>query len=292
MRPFQCGFPAEDGFGLGGTLWATDRMDGGVVIASATGVPRRIYAGLAGFLAEAGLATLTFDYRGIGDSAPLRLRGFPASMENWGRLDVEGALHWMRALRPGLPMLYVGHSVGGQLLGFAPSARTLAGAVFLGAQNGYWRHWRGARRLAILAAYTVLLPGMSRLLGYMPMRRFGQGEHLPAGVALEWARWGRHPEHFLRGRSAEERAGHARLCIPIRAYQFSDDAYAPRVGVERLLQAYAGARKELRTLTPRELGVERIGHFGFSRPAFRGTLWTEMLDWMRRQLPNAPRRAA
>jgi len=31
---------------------------------------------------------------------------------------------------------------------------------------------------------------------------------------------------------------------------------------------------------PRELGAERIGHFGFFREQFRDTLWRDAADWL------------
>ena len=84
MRPIEFVFEADDGRPLAGTVLEPARADGAVVIASATGVPRRIYAGIARHLAEAGLAVLTFDYRGIGDSRQGPLRREPARMQDWG----------------------------------------------------------------------------------------------------------------------------------------------------------------------------------------------------------------
>ena len=75
MRPIALVFEAADGRPLAATVLEPHRVEGAVVIASATGVPRRIYEGVAGCLADAGLAVLTFDYRGIGGSrqgGPLR----------------------------------------------------------------------------------------------------------------------------------------------------------------------------------------------------------------------------
>ena len=93
MRPIALVFEAADDRPLAATVLEPSRVEGAVVISSATGVPRRIYEGVAGCLADAGLAVLTFDYRGIGGSregGPLRLE--PARMQDWGRLDLEGAL--------------------------------------------------------------------------------------------------------------------------------------------------------------------------------------------------------
>ena len=64
-------FPARDGFRLSGDWFEPVGPSRAVaVIAGAMGVRRRFYRAFAAFLAENGIATLTFDYRGIGGSRP------------------------------------------------------------------------------------------------------------------------------------------------------------------------------------------------------------------------------
>ena len=199
MRPIALVFEAADGRPLAATVLEPRRVEGAVVIASATGVPRRIYEGVAGCLADAGLAVLTFDYRGIGGSrqgGPLRLEA--ARMQDWGRLDLEGALGWMRRAYAGAPLMVLGHSAGGQLIGLAPSARHLAGAALVGSQLGWAGHWPWPARAVMWSTWYGLIPALTSVMGYLPMRTFGQGEDLPAGVAREWAAWGRAAQLPLR----------------------------------------------------------------------------------------------
>jgi predicted alpha/beta hydrolase len=279
MRATDVALPAEDGTLLAGTWREPPAPRAAVVLAGATAVPARAYSRLAEALAWSGLAVLTFDYRGVGGSAPRRLRGHRATMADWGRLDLDGALAWVRERLPGAPPLLFGHSVGGQLLGLAPNAEALRGALLVGAQSGYWRHWPGGARYWMWLNWHLVLPGISLVLGYAPMGVLGMGENLPAGVARQWARWGRHPEHLLSECSPRERERYARLGFPIRAYHLSDDGFAPREAVQRLLGFYRGAPTELVSRSPAELGVPSIGHFGWLRPQHRDTLWREMADW-------------
>ena len=83
-----------------------------VLIAPALGVPRRFYQPFAQFLAGEGYDVLSIDYRGIGESG----RDCDAALirlADWGCLDIDAALRWLRensrAQRRGL----VGHSLGG-----------------------------------------------------------------------------------------------------------------------------------------------------------------------------------
>jgi len=135
--------------------------------------------------------------------------------------------------------------------------------------------------------WNAAIPLFTRTLGYLPMGRLGQGEDLPAGVAREWARWGKHPRYLYS--YAEERGGlgFTRFARPLRSYALSDDAYAPEPTVRALLGFYTATRSEFRLLEPHHGGARRIGHFGFFRSRFRDTLWREAVQWLESQL-SAP----
>jgi predicted alpha/beta hydrolase len=272
-------FRARDGMELAGDLFRPRGEPQAVaVVAPAMGVRRSFYASFAAFLAEAGVLALSVDYRGIGDSAPPSLRGFEARLRDWGELDLSGACDEVRRRAPGAPLLWVGHSVGGQLMGLVDAP--VRAAVFVASQSGHSSHWDGAGRLSMGALWWLGIPVLTTVAGRLPMKVLGQGEDVPSGVAREWAEWGRHPRYVRRYADSRGGAGYARYAGPIRAYSFSDDAYAPRRAVAALLGLYAAARVEQRHLVPDDLGARRIGHFAPFREGFAATLWTEIRDWL------------
>jgi predicted alpha/beta hydrolase len=269
---------ARDGYPLAATLFtAPDPMAPVVLVGSATGVPRGFYARFARFLASHGLSTLTVDYRGIGGSAPRRLRGFRATMSDWGRLDLAGALDWIEATWPASRPLFVGHSVAGQLLGVLPDADRIAAAWLVGSQHGYVRHWEPRHR-AWLMAFWCALPVVVGSLGYLPARLLGGGEDLPAGVAREWAAWAMHPD-YLMGYHADAREGFARLKIPITLVGIEDDFYAPRRAVDKFACLF-GSSASRRVVRPSDVGASSLGHFGWFRERFADTLWAEAVRWL------------
>ncbi len=273
---------ARDGYELGATLFAPEGAPRAIVlVASAMGVRRQFYAPFAAFLAEAGLAVLTLDYRGIGESRPTTLRGFDTSLHDWAELDLAAAVDELRKRFPGLPLAWVGHSVGGQLMGFVANAN-VAAALFVGSQSGYWKHWDGVHRLKMAALWHAAIPSVLPFAGYFPSKQFGLGEDLPAGVAREWASWGRDPDYLLV--HARERSGaeFLRYTGPLRAIAISDDDFAPKRAVEALVDCYPFARSELVVVHPDEIGAAKIGHFGFFSSDSRETLWTESLSWILR----------
>ncbi len=249
-----------------------------VLLAPAMGVPRRFYRPLGAYLADAGLAVLVPDYRGIGGSAPPVLRGFEASLHDWADLDLRGGVAYLQRRFPGAPMTWFGHSVGGQLLGLVPDP-PVRRALMVGSQHGHWRNWPGRARYAMAALWWVAIPTLTTLLGKLPMRRLGGGEDLPAGVAREWARWGRARDYVVGYALRRGPSGFASFRGDLLAYAITDDAYAPPASVAPLVDSFTAARSELVRVAPERVGLGRLGHFGAFREEAR-PLWEEWREWL------------
>jgi predicted alpha/beta hydrolase len=198
--------PARDGTPLAADLFEpAGAPRAAVLVAPAMATARRFYAPFARGLADAGFAVLSVDYRGIGGSRPPALRGYGATLHDWGEQDLAGAADFLAARYPGLPVGWIGHSVGGQLLGIVEGVRVDA-ALLVASRNGHWRHWPSRLgRAAMFGFWHAFIPAAVAAVGYLPMRALRQGEDVPAGVAREWARWGRHREYIWS--YAEARGG-------------------------------------------------------------------------------------
>jgi predicted alpha/beta hydrolase len=279
---------AADGAPLGAWWYSPPGPARAVVVTSgATAVPQRFYQTWARDLADRGYDVLTFDFRGIAESRHGSLRGFRATMSDWGRGDLQGALD-LAAQRAGdRPLLLVGHSFGGQALGLARTGGRLAGVVTVGAQLGYYGHWPARTRPYYAALWYAAVPAIATGLGYVP-GRLGLGEDLPAGVAKEWSRWCRSPGYLLdHVPDAVDRF--SEVDAPARVISISDDDYAP----EPAVRAFAARlpRSDRVRWTPADAGVEKLGHFGFFRPTAR-KLWDEVARFLDQRVDEARRRTA
>lgn len=270
---------ASDGFPLGASLFRPGAANGRAVqIHAAAGVRQEYYADFARFLAGRGFTVVTFDYRGVGRSAPAHVRDLRARMQDWALLDAPAVLNFISSSFPAEKHLAVGHSFGGQSFAVMPGADRLAGVLAVASQSCYWRYWSGVDRLGIWLLTRVLLPAATRAAGYFPGALLRQGEDLPAGVALEWAGWCGHPRYLVGALGLEERAAAFRK--PLRLLAMADDLiYAPRAAAEGLLELYPNARKELTWVKPEDVGA-RIGHFGFFKERFRESLWSDAARWL------------
>ncbi len=272
--------PAEDGYPLAAHVFEPEvEARATVLLPAAMGVRQDFYFPFAGWLREQGFSAVAFDYRGIGRSAPATLRGFEASLRDWAE-DYNAVLRWAKGQSPGKPVYVVGHSLGGQLLGILPDVGLLDGIVTIAAGSGYWRENAAPLRRWVWPFWFVLVPLSVRLFGYFPGRRLGRIGDVPKSVMLEWRRWCLDEDYLVGALGDGARGGFARVGCPMLSLSFADDEMMSETNIRKLHAFYTNAPLELRRITPQDLGVARIGHFGFFRESFRATLWPQVGEWL------------
>lgn len=277
---------ALDGYELGGSFYSLREREAPqrvAVLHCGAGIPAVRYRRFARFLADQGIPTLTYDYRGIGLSRPGALRGFPASIEDWAFYDCAGAIAWLRERFPRAATVGIAHSIGALLVGGAHNAAEQAELVMIGGHTAYYGDYHKRYRLPMTVVWHTLMPAITALVGYFPARRLGLGEDIPANVALRWARR-RSPE--LRPTGTEP--GYERFQIlldrcaalqrPALVISISDDAFATVAGVKRLLSYYPRLFPLQHIVYgPADAGTRRIGHFGFFGRRAGAALWPRLL---------------
>ncbi len=243
-------------------------------------VRQDFYAALATWLAARGWDVVTFDLRGIGGSAPKSLRGFDADILGWARLDCAAALARAQTLAAGRPVLWIGHSLGGQILAMTPGSERVAAAVTVASGVGYWRENAYPLRRYAWWLWHVIAPVATAVCGYFPGRRLGIVGDLPKGVIRQWSRWCRHPDYAVGVEGDAMRECYRRLRLPLLSISFTDDEYMSERNIAVLHGFYDRASRDMRRIAPAQHGFRHIGHFGFFRADVGERLWPAMLDWV------------
>jgi predicted alpha/beta hydrolase len=251
-----------------------------VVIPSAMGVAQNYYAHFAEWLAAQGFLVATFDYRGIGQSAPRSLRGFNIDIFDWATQDCAAVIDFVKARLPQAPLYWIGHSLGGQLLGLIPNRERIDRVLTVATGSGYWRENSWQTKRFVWWLWYVAAPLALKLLGYFPGKRLRKVGDLPRGVMAQWRRWCLSREYVVGAEGDEVRAAYASVRTPILSLSFTDDEMMSARGIRSLHGLYASAPIEYRRIAPREIGAQRIGHFGFFRPQFEHTLWPLVPEWL------------
>lgn len=275
-------FDCDDGVRLQGHHWRAARADpiSLVVINPATGVKASYYHHYARFLSAHGFEAITFDYRGIGLSRPEKLARCGWSWRHWGERDVDAVLGF--AHQSGLPVMIVGHSIGGALPGYAASAGRISRILTTGAQFAWWRDYLPGKRWRMLLKWHVAMPAITATLGHFPGRRLNWLEDLPDGVAYQWARGGCALEARLPQAERERiLASFAAIRAPILAIGVTDDEFGTRPAISRAHGYYAGAEVTKVMLAPADLAVQSIGHFDLFHARHATGFWLDTLLWLR-----------
>jgi predicted alpha/beta hydrolase len=271
--------PARDGYPLAATVFSPEGPPRGIVlINSATAVSRKFYRGFASYLAERGLAALTYDYRGIAGSRPPSLRGFNVRMRDWASLDATAVIDHVRQGWPAADLLVVGHSFGGHVVGLVPNNGEILRALLVAAP-AHWRLMRAPERYRVYVMMRFVGTPVAWALGYVP-GKLGIGEDLPRDLFLEWTRWVTRPRYFFDDPTLAALENFPRYRGALRAICLTDDPWATAPAVDLLCSGFTGTSPQRLDIRPHDVHANRIGHFGFFRPEHRDTLWREAADWL------------
>ena len=246
------------------------------VINSGAGIPKRFYGAFAAWLADRGIPTITYDYRGIGGSASKPLQNFAVTIEDWGSKDCAAVLNYARTLYPAAKILVVGHSIGGIVTGFVRNdAPRIHRLMFISPHTGYLGDYAWGSRWKMFLLWHVIMPLITRSRGYFPGRALGLPEDLPAGVALAWGR--RRFKWNIASDSSYATCSHIAtdgLCV-----RPSDDLFATESAFRRV-QARFNAAKFTDVVLEVTHRKERLGHFGFFNSGSEERWWPIALEWL------------
>jgi predicted alpha/beta hydrolase len=269
-------FSASDGYPLIGTLYTPEHgIKANIVLASATGVPQAFYRRFAEYATQFGYQVLTFDYRGVAQSAPKRLKGFKMSYLDWGTLDLAAAIDFL-AQDP-IPLFMVGHSYGGQALGLAPNHAKVTAMYCFGTGAGWHGYMPFKEKMKVQVIWNIIFPPMVAVTGYLPWSKLNMGADLPIGVYQQWRKWCKNPTYFFADPEQHALiAQYAQVKTPIYAVSALDDDWALPNSRHAFMQHYRQAPMQFINISASDYGLKEIGHIGYFRKGSE-KIWDEIL---------------
>lgn len=249
-----------------------------LLINAATGVKQQVYFSFAKYIADAGFTVITYDYRGIGESKPQKMRGFEASMRIWGTVDFKTVTDFIRENYQAYTKFCLGHSVGALILGMNEDSVLFEKFIFVATQDAYIGHLSWKVALTAAVGFGLALPVTVILKGYFPAHRFGLGESLPKGTAYDWRTLILHKKSTSRLYEKIDSDVSKNLNQKTLIIHAEDDAWVTMKGMESLMSnAYPNLKKTYREIKISESPKEEIGHINFFR-SYNKNLWKIVLD--------------
>ncbi|NVK56326.1 MAG: alpha/beta fold hydrolase [Alteromonadaceae bacterium] len=273
--------PSADDITLSGLLYLPcEPLVGVVMLAPATGIKQRFYAHFARYLAQQGIAVMTYDNRGIGDSPKHRQVMRSATLQCWGQKDMPAVLDYLQNKFPQRPIHLIGHSAGGQLAGLMHNAEAFTSIVTYGASSGSLRNFTAPYKYKAHFYMNLFIPLTNVLCGQTQSQWMGMGEPLPKGVGAQWRRWcnGQGYAKTDFGNQIEQHY-YDRLTQPALWITATDDEIAVRDNVDDILSLYNNLRVTHQQITPASHGLQELGHMRFFARQSE-VCWQPVLDWL------------
>ena len=267
----------KDGNNISARIYRpSEDVDKVIVIAASADVTQSFYKDFAAYLLENKMAVITFDFRGVGASAPKELKGFEATLENWAQQDLDAILRHTKNLFPKQELILIGHGVGGEIIGLAPASQFVSRIILVNCALSCTRlrHWTDRIGMTTMKKFMKL---SSWAFGYFPGKNFGILNNLPKGVLSEWINWCDNPNGLFDDLPDYN---YRKFQVPLLALSFSDDWRSQEAGVKALLQHFVSASIQHRHINPQQAGFKSIGHSGFFRLNSKEKLWPLLLNWV------------
>ncbi len=253
-----------------------------LVIAPGVGMIHEHYDSFARFFRSQGFTAITFDYRGMGRSAPRDLNGYEATMHQWAVHDINAVLLYVKQNFQGQEIIYVGHCMGAEIIGLAPASQYINKMILVSTALTCEKLWPWHHRI-IHKITKFKNRTMSWALGYVPENKKRKRQKLPRGVYTQMANWCDNPNGLF---DAFPDNNYRKINIPVLTFTFTDDWLCPPKAVKELLNHFANASVTWYHLEPKQIGVKEVGHVEFFTPPMESTLWQSLLVWISKENKN------
>jgi predicted alpha/beta hydrolase len=245
---------ATDGYELSALYAsATDLCKGNIILSSATGIKKEFYINFSRYLIQNGYNVLLYDYRGIGGSAPQNLKASLSYMHEWGTKDMNAALNYMVNIKGLKDIIWLGHSVGAQLVGFLDNQHHVRKVIAINAAFGYWGYFPFPMKWVIWGLWYFVGPLMVKVYGYGVMQKIGWGENLSRNMMKEWRQWCLSKTYFTgclqQQLHTDKFYG---FTTPITAVYISDDFIANDKTVPLMMKFFPDSPQKILKLSVKE----------------------------------------
>jgi predicted alpha/beta hydrolase len=237
-----------------------------VLVLPAMGVVASYYRPVVDRIVDGGLSVVTADLRGNGLSEVRAGRGIDYGYHELASVDLPATLDAVAARFSGLPVVALGHSLGGQIACLHAAAHPggLGGIALIASCTVHYSGWPFPQNLGILVRTQSARP-LVRLFGFFPGGKVGFAGSEGKQQMLDWANNGLHGRYEIANSSHDFESLLAEVEIPILAMTLQGDHYAPPPSLENLLAKMPLAPATRRHFTADDMDESRLDHLRWAR---------------------------
>lgn len=269
----------EDGVELKGILLIPDQPKALVQFNCGTATKRDFYLPFLTYLAENDYLCCLWNYRG--SEKGFRLKGCDFRFSDYGIKDMPAIKSYLENRFKDLPFLFVGHSAGGQQIGFIKNLNNVKGNINIAVSSGFYGNMPLAYRLKAYFFFYIFSPISAFLNDYVKAKPYGLMENLPKNVVFEWRDWLEKADYFFDKKFygiSVPKGNFNNFTFPIHVYYSTDDTIS-NVSNTKAFWRNVKSNKTItfRELSPEEFGLKKIDHFGYFKKSMKEKLWPDIV---------------
>lgn len=274
-------FTAADGYLLKGQVISAKHPKAAVLLNPGTATKTSFYLPFAQYLAEQGYNVLLWNYRGFCESRTQSLKNSDIQFSDIGLKDIPAAINKAKELFADLPLYCVGHSAGGQQIGFAGNCNELKGMVAIAVSTGYYGSMPIAYRLQAYLFFKIIAPISTAIFGYVRSEKLNLMEDLPPELARQWGRFCAQKDFFFAQEFSRENpalATYRTLDFPVHVFTASDDEISTPENTKDLWKHIKSTQSiEFTCYNAEEMPKKSVGHFGYFRKTNQ-KIWQDVVE--------------
>ncbi|AWM14827.1 alpha/beta hydrolase [Flavobacterium sediminis] len=270
----------SDGIKLKGTLIIPTNPKAVIQFNCGTATKKEFYLPFLTFLAENGYLCCLWNYRGSEKSDDLKNNYYKFS--DYGTKDMSAIKTFLENRFPKLPFLFIGHSVGGQQIGFIENLDNVKGTINIAVSSGYYSNMPFAYRMKAYFFFYVFSPISVLISGFVNSKPYGLMENLPKEVVFEWRDWLEKENYFFDEKfygKTVPNGNFKNFKFPIHVYYSVDDTISNSKNTKAFWRNVKSEKGiTFSALTPTEFGLKKIDHFGYFRKNMKNHLWKDIVN--------------
>ena len=267
----------KDGKTIIAICYLPDTSNGkAIIVAPAAQIIQQDYEAFSIFFQQLGYTVITFDYRGVGESAPAQLTGFEARLQHWAVHDADAVIRFVKSSFQNQELIYIGHGIGGELIGLAQASQYINRLVLVSSSLSCKRLWNRKGRWRLFAR-KLKMRMISKFLDYMPGGWLAYYPELPKGVAHEWANWCDRPNGLF---DFFPENNYRKLQVPLLAISFLNDWMTPEKAVKELLAYFSGSSISWHQIHPDDPGLRKNKQYSFFDLDMKSQIWPFLQKWL------------
>lgn len=243
----------------------------------ALGVPARYCFPLAAELSSRGFNVALMEHRGYGDSNLRASRAVDFGFREAVDLDIPVVMEWMQQQSPDLPLLSMGHSLGGHYSAIMAGLmkEQLDGVILVACGTPWTAVYSGAMffQIKLLSFMIDIIPP---LVGYYPGHRLGFGGREAKTLMKDWVMMARENRYVAHGLNKDLDVGIAHWKGKLLSLRLADDAFASEAAMGAVTDKFKQADITKVVVDAQTLG-DKADHYRWIRTPH--VIGETVLDW-------------